>query len=130
MHICQVNLICDDPDAGKAFYEHLGFAFRRISPPHFRPAYVSTAPDGVAIGLHPADFAEWWFGGPVLPRDGAGVIDLQLATAADVDELVARLRSLGHPVVKEPDDMEWGERYAVVLDPDGHRVGLKAPTSG
>ncbi len=29
-------------------------------------------------------------------------------------------------VLKAPADMLWGQRFAIVCDPDGHRVGLKA----
>ena len=48
-------------------------------------------------------------------------------SAAEVDETVARLASLGHRVVREPWDAAWGQRYATVQDPDGYGVDLYAP---
>jgi len=40
----------------------------------------------------------------------------------DVDREIDGLRAAGLPVTREPEDMEWGERMAVVLDPDGNEV--------
>ncbi|PZG19254.1 bleomycin resistance protein [Micromonospora craterilacus] len=42
---------------------------------------------------------------------------------ADCDGALDRLRAAGTvPVLAEPADQPWGERMAVVLDPDGNRV--------
>jgi catechol 2,3-dioxygenase-like lactoylglutathione lyase family enzyme len=51
----------------------------------------------------------------------------------EVDETVARLAALGHRVIREPWDADWGQRYATVADPDGCGVDLYAslpPGSG
>ena len=45
---------------------------------------------------------------------------------ADVDATFQRLVELGHEGVKEPWDAFWGQRYAVVHDPDGNPVDLYA----
>ncbi len=42
----------------------------------------------------------------------------------DVDAEVDRLRAAGVEVKHEPADMDWGERMAIVLDPDGNDVCL------
>jgi uncharacterized glyoxalase superfamily protein PhnB len=44
----------------------------------------------------------------------------------DVDEVVAQLRGVDGRVLKEPQDMFWGERVAYVADPDGNPVALAA----
>ena len=41
---------------------------------------------------------------------------------ADCDAAVTRLRAGGVEVVQDPVDQPWGERMAVVADPDGNRV--------
>lgn len=41
--------------------------------------------------------------------------------------MVEALAADGVTIVKPPTDMPWGQRFAIVLDPDGNRVGLKAP---
>ncbi|WP_368396436.1 VOC family protein [Streptomyces sclerotialus] len=44
-----------------------------------------------------------------------------------VDALYAELVDAGYRGGKKPWDAVWGQRYAVVLDPDGHGVDLFAP---
>ena len=40
----------------------------------------------------------------------------------DVDAEVDALRNAGVEVAREPEDMEWGERVALVRDPDGNEI--------
>jgi lactoylglutathione lyase len=40
----------------------------------------------------------------------------------DVDREIGALREADVEIVKEPEDMEWGERMATVLDPDGNEI--------
>lgn len=42
--------------------------------------------------------------------------------ADDCDAAVERVRAGGAPVVEEPVDQPWGERVALVHDPDGNVV--------
>lgn len=53
----------------------------------------------------------------------AGRVALWLYTD-DVDAEIEALREAGVEVVKEPQDMEWGERMASVFDPDGNEIYL------
>ena len=46
---------------------------------------------------------------------------------ADVDATYARLTGLGYHGHRPPWDAFWGQRYAVVHDPDGNGVDLFAP---
>ena len=50
----------------------------------------------------------------------------ECASPADVDSTHARLVAGGAPSENEPFDAFWGQRYAVVLDPDGNPVDLYA----
>ena len=47
---------------------------------------------------------------------------------AEVDEVYARVVAAGFEGEKPPWDAFWGQRYAVVYDPDGNAVDLFAPT--
>lgn len=49
---------------------------------------------------------------------------------AEVDAVYAELTGAGHRGHLEPWDAAWGQRYAVVLDPDGCAVSLFAPLPG
>jgi uncharacterized glyoxalase superfamily protein PhnB len=49
------------------------------------------------------------------------------ADAADVDKKYRELIAKGGKSVKEPWDAFWGQRYALVADPDGNVLDLFAP---
>src|SRR5437867_3950436 len=42
----------------------------------------------------------------------------------DVDAEIEALRTAGVEVTREPEDMEWGERMATVLDTEGNEIFL------
>jgi catechol 2,3-dioxygenase-like lactoylglutathione lyase family enzyme len=48
------------------------------------------------------------------------------ADPAEVDSQHADLVAAGHTNVKEPWDAPWGQRYAILRDPDGYQVELFA----
>jgi catechol 2,3-dioxygenase-like lactoylglutathione lyase family enzyme len=52
---------------------------------------------------------------------------LLCANASEVDAVFARVSKAGFTVIKTPWDAFWGQRYAVVQDPDGYLVDLFAP---
>jgi catechol 2,3-dioxygenase-like lactoylglutathione lyase family enzyme len=60
---------------------------------------------------------------------GAGRIGLAVALPdpAAVDALHAELTAAGHHSEREPFDAPWGQRYALLHDPDGNGVDLYAP---
>jgi catechol 2,3-dioxygenase-like lactoylglutathione lyase family enzyme len=53
---------------------------------------------------------------------------LECATPAEVDELYQRITGEGFEGEKEPWDAFWGQRYALLLDPDGVSINLYAPS--
>ena len=56
--------------------------------------------------------------------DGGGP---ELSSREAVDDAYARIVAAGHTSSVEPWDTVFGARYAIVCDPDGHRIGLKSP---
>jgi catechol 2,3-dioxygenase-like lactoylglutathione lyase family enzyme len=52
---------------------------------------------------------------------------IECASPSEVDEIYARVTSAGFEGEKEPWDADWGQRYALLGDPDGVRVNLYAP---
>jgi uncharacterized glyoxalase superfamily protein PhnB len=50
-----------------------------------------------------------------------------LPTRAAVDQRYAELTAAGYASRQCPFDAFWGQRYAIVTDPDGHDVGLMSP---
>ena len=52
------------------------------------------------------------------------------ADAAEVDRLYAAVIAAGYQGHTAPWDAFWGQRYAIVHDPDGNPVDLYAPLAG
>lgn len=50
----------------------------------------------------------------------------ECASPAEVDEVYARVVAAGFEGEQEPWDADWGQRYALLGDPDGVRVNLYA----
>jgi catechol 2,3-dioxygenase-like lactoylglutathione lyase family enzyme len=120
-----IGITVRDMDAALRFYRALGLAVPEgvegedhveiITPNGYRIAWDTVA---LARGLDPA-----WVE-PVGHRMGLAFL---CADAAEVDATYARLVADGHVGHTEPWDAFWGQRYAVILDPDGNKVDLFAP---
>jgi predicted enzyme related to lactoylglutathione lyase len=50
-------------------------------------------------------------------------------SVAEVDETYAKMAAAGYEGRQEPWDSPWGQRYAMLGDPDGNRVDLFAELS-
>ena len=53
-------------------------------------------------------------------------IAFECASPGEVDEVHARVVAAGFESEKDPWDAFWGQRYALLIDPDGARVNLYA----
>jgi lactoylglutathione lyase len=104
------------------FYVRLGFVETFRLPPEGEPGYVSLRRGEAELGIVSAEF----------PRDQFG---LEVGTGPRfelfvyVDDVDASVASLQESLLKEPQDMPWGERVAYVRDADGNPVALAAPIS-
>lgn len=63
-------------------------------------------------------------------RGGKASLAFECAAAGDVDAVYARLTEAGYEGYLKPFDAFWGQRYAVVHDPDGNGVDLYAALDG
>jgi uncharacterized glyoxalase superfamily protein PhnB len=65
------------------------------------------------------------------PPTGGGrrvAFAVQVDTPDEVDALYAELTSAGGTAGVAPWDAVWGQRYAVLDDPDGNEIDLYAPS--
>ena len=121
--LAQVNLIVTDLERANEFWALLGWQ----STPRHPKAAVLTFPNGMNLVLHEPEFAKRWdpaFGGPAA---GSTVVDLNLSSREAVDDTYLRVVGAGFASSVAPWDTFFGARYAIVCDPDGHRIGLKSP---
>ncbi|MYV55582.1 VOC family protein [Streptomyces sp. SID3212] len=119
------SLVVSDMAASLAFYRLLGLDI---------PADADAAPH-VEVRL-PGGTRVLWdtedtvrsFDPGFTPPKGGGRIGLAFLceSPAEVDATYAALTAAGHRGHLEPWDAVWGQRYAIVLDPDGCEVSLFA----
>ncbi|MDM7892951.1 VOC family protein [Curtobacterium caseinilyticum] len=123
MSFASIRIVTDDLDGLVAFYERVtgqqaerpAPVFARFSGPGANLAIASTAT--VAM-----------LGGALVPATNRSVfIEFEVA---DVDGAFAALGLTSDAVVLEPTTMAWGNRSALVRDPDGNVVNLfSTPTA-
>ena len=103
-----------------AFYEQLGFERQYQFPPEGDPGYVGLSRDGADLGVVHESSPRSLIGVEL----GDGPRFELFVYVEDVDATVEELRTGGAPVLREPEDMPWGERVAFVADPEGNPVTL------
>jgi predicted enzyme related to lactoylglutathione lyase len=117
MPFASVRIITDDLEGMVAFYERI------TGQPAERPAPVFaqfTGPGGTLAIASTATVA--MLGGALTPATNRSVlIEFEVA---DVDGDFAGLQCSSDDVVLEPTTMPWGNRSALIRDPDGNVVNL------
>ena len=122
-----IGLVVEDMARSLSFYRHLGLD---IPSDADGEGHVETVlPGGLRLAWDTVETvrsfdSEW------SPPSGSARVSLAFLvdTAAEVDRTYDALIALGYEGHKEPWDAFWGQRYAVVLDPDGNGVDLFAPS--
>ena len=120
-----VGLVVDDMARSLAFYRKLGFELpaEADSEPHVETAL----PGGLRIAWDTVDTIRSFDPGWTPPSGGHRVaLAFACDDAAAVDATYGALVDAGYEGHKEPWDAFWGQRYAIVLDPDGNSVDLFA----
>jgi catechol 2,3-dioxygenase-like lactoylglutathione lyase family enzyme len=120
-----VGLAVKDMAASLAFYRRLGLEIPEgvESEGHVE----STLPGGLWIGWDTHEvmrsFDPGW-----KPAEGSPIgLAFLVDSPGEVDSLYAELTGDGHEGHLEPWDAFWGQRYAILRDPDGNDVALFAP---
>ncbi|WP_427919282.1 VOC family protein [Streptomyces sp. cg40] len=122
-----IGLVVSDMAASVAFYRRLGFGFPEGA--EDQPHAESQLPGGLRLLLDTEDTVRSFHTGWQPPTGGSGRAALALLCddAAEVDRVYEELVGAGHHGELKPWDAFWGQRYAVVHDPDGNGVDLFAP---
>lgn len=136
--VVQVNFVVADLERSRGFYQRLGFTFRSRSRQGVETAEAWVSIDaGVTIVLHSPKFTSWWDPSTPGPAAGGSQIDLEVDSSDLLEAVVGELRGSGATIAKQPVDMSWGQRFAIVIDPDrtqgtpgGNRVAEDRPGIG
>lgn len=125
-----VGLVVRDLHASLAFYRRLGLEIpleiREDAEAHGH--FEAKLPGGLRIAWDTVasirSFDPEWAEPSGHPRMSLAFL---VDSPAGVDELYRDLVDAGYSGHKEPWDAFWGQRYAIVRDPDGNGVDLFAP---
>jgi catechol 2,3-dioxygenase-like lactoylglutathione lyase family enzyme len=90
----------------------------------------ASMPTGVRLMLDSEEVVRSFL--PEWSRETGNQLSLafECSSPVEVDEVYARVTGAGFEGEKEPWDAFWGQRYALLRDPDGVEVNLYAPLEG
>ena len=121
-----IGMVVSDMARSLAFYRALGLD---IPVSADTEGHVEvTLPGGLRLGWDTEEVIRS-FDENFTPHTGSGNMGLAFLcdSPEEVDAMYARLVGLGYHGYKAPWDAFWGQRYALVTDPDGTEVSLFAP---
>ncbi len=125
----QVNIVVPDVAGAAEFLRALGAQVPELPDQwaEWAPHHVGfpSAVAGFDADLDSAAFAAHWGG---LPADFAGVVvNLRAPDREEVDAVFEQALALGAEVLREPYEIFFGARYAVVRGPGPLVVGIMSP---
>jgi catechol 2,3-dioxygenase-like lactoylglutathione lyase family enzyme len=124
-----VGLVATDMATTLAFYRRLGLDI----PPQadHEPHVEFGLPGGLLLVWDTVDTIHTFDPDWEAPSGGArAALAFRCSDPAEVDSVYADLVSAGYHGHRPPWDAFWGQRYAVMHDPDGTGVDLFAPLPG
>jgi catechol 2,3-dioxygenase-like lactoylglutathione lyase family enzyme len=120
-----IGIVATDLATSLSFYRDLGLD---VPQPGDQPHVEVTLPGGARLAWDTTDVVRsmdpHWE-----PASGGARMALAFLCddPAEVDAVYARMVAAGHLGHLDPWDAPWGQRYAVLHDPDGNPVDLFAP---
>jgi uncharacterized glyoxalase superfamily protein PhnB len=121
-----IGVVIEDMARSLAFYRQLGVDLPADA--DAQPHVEVTLPGGMRLAWDTIETVRS-FDSDFPSPSGSSAIGLafRLDTAAEVDDTYQQLVAAGCDVHKAPWDAPWGQRYALIHDPDGNNVDLFAP---
>ena len=120
-----IGLVVADMAASLAFYRALGLDLPAEA--DTEPHVETTLPGGLRLAWDRVDVIRSFHPDWTAPSGSARVsLAFLCDSPAEVDAVYTRMAAAGHAGL-EPWDAPWGQRYAVLHDPDGNAVDLFSP---
>lgn len=119
-----IDIVVADMGAALAFYRTLGLPVP-IGEEDADQVQVAT-PGGATLGFLTETMMTGHDPHWIRPVGQRVTFACRCDSAEEVDETYARVTAAGHEGRQAPWDSPWGQRYAMLGDPDGNRVDLFA----
>jgi uncharacterized glyoxalase superfamily protein PhnB len=108
------------------FYTLLGFEFKSIG--EDGDHYEAMQENGLRLMIDTEKLLIS-LGQPEVTPASFSLFALKWETSEELDSITEKIKSAGHEIVMEPQDMFWGQRYATIKDPNGNRIDMFARLS-
>jgi catechol 2,3-dioxygenase-like lactoylglutathione lyase family enzyme len=119
-----IGIIVEDMAKALAFYRCLGFD---IPPEADSEGHVEATAGGLRVAWDTVEVVHSFDPGWAPPVGGQRLgMAFLCDSPTEVDEVYGELLAAGYEGGREPWDAFWGQRYAVMKDPDGNPVDLFA----
>jgi catechol 2,3-dioxygenase-like lactoylglutathione lyase family enzyme len=121
-----IGIVVEDMARSLAYYRHLGLDIPTDADtePHVEVAL----PGGTRVAWDTIETVQSFDPDYQAPSGSSGIgLAFLLDSPADVDATYEKLVAAGYPGHKAPWDAFWGQRYALIHDPDGNSTDLFAP---
>ncbi|MEU9857652.1 VOC family protein [Streptomyces sp. NPDC047974] len=119
-----IGLVVADMAASLAFYRRLGFDFPEGA--EKAPHVEAVLPGGLRMAWDTEESVRSFDPSFRRGEGSRGELAFRCDTAEEVDAAYAELTAAGYAGHLAPWDAVWGQRYAVVTDPDGYGISLFA----
>jgi uncharacterized glyoxalase superfamily protein PhnB len=120
-----VGIVVTDIPRAIRFYRLIGLDFPDTA--EGEPYVEVKTSNGYRVSLNAQSLDKDLTPGWVEPRGQRVTLAFLCDSPKHVDETYAKVVAAGHRGVREPWDAFWGQRYALVEDPDGAHVSLFCP---
>jgi catechol 2,3-dioxygenase-like lactoylglutathione lyase family enzyme len=123
MKLDMIGIVVSDIARSLAFYRLLGLEIPEVEATENHVEIV--LPNGLRFAWDKLEMMKSFDPeATIQPHNVGGFL---CSSPSEVDSTYQRLLEAGHGGHKAPWDAFWGQRYAIVKDPDGHTVDLFAP---
>ncbi|MDP9827680.1 VOC family protein [Kineosporia succinea] len=128
LRLAVIEFVVSDMAATLAFYRLLGLDLPDPAVAGGEP-HVQADLGGIQLAFDTEETIRSFHPEWTRPPAGAGqsAVALLAGSPGEVDEAYAAVVAAGYEGELAPWDAVWGQRYAVVRDPDGNQVDLFAP---
>ncbi|WNC16377.1 VOC family protein [Brevibacillus brevis] len=118
-----IGIVVQDMKRALDFYRHLGLDIPESANGE---SHVEVAGEGVRLAFDTVEVAKGVYGGWEEPTGHRIELAFQCESADALNDLYEKLEKNGYEGCREPWDAFWGQRYAIVKDPDGNLISLFA----